>query len=590
MTETFCYIITQMATNAIRELASGEDSEFTDASANGIPVMVGDRYRLSGASRDSGPHGVAWIFEVIRAGQTTPLEANTVFFLTNDITNIDGDAALAALDMDTLYFSGLNSKITVLEHDGNYLRHDQLASGMAGDNYLGHRSPDVVTPRLQTVDEFQFTDKVYDRNGDEILGAQSAATGEGFKRTVIYNNTNTNAQSAGTNITLTKSIKDFDLILLYAQSTDTRDIGFSSADPVEIIPSTATGGVNAANEMGVFVDNAAGSRIFIRYTSNTAATIYFSFNFRLVKIIGYNFASAGGSGGGAVNGIADVPGLQAALDGKQKTLVSGDITGDLIKDFAVVDGKLASDSVNSSNIKDSAVTENKLAPAVRTKLNAETATPAPNTVNTAAIINAAVTDEKISTVNGSKIVVDSITENKLAPAVRTKLNEAVTPLADSVNTAAIQDNAVTGPKLADNAVTERAILASAVTSVKIRAESVTEGKLASNSVSNRRIATNAVSASKILDNAIQTAKIADNQVTETKLSPGVRTKLNAAGGGSVTPDDATISGSNATFTAAQLTKHANGLLVFKLLAVVMRLIYLIQSRLINLMSITGLLE
>ena len=127
-------------------------------------------------------------------------------------------------------------------------------------------------------------------------GGNGGSTSGGLTKTDLYVNTSPVPQVANTILTLSQSIKDFDLLYVQASETVSNDIGFSFADPAEITPSATPN--SAANEMGVFVDNANSDRIFLRWESNTRARVFFSLNFRIVKIVGLNFAARSGGGNG----------------------------------------------------------------------------------------------------------------------------------------------------------------------------------------------------------------------------------------------------------------------------------------------------
>ena len=127
-------------------------------------------------------------------------------------------------------------------------------------------------------------------------GGNGGSTSGGLTKMNLYFNASTAPQAANTILTLSQSIKDFDLLYVQASETVSNDIGFSFADPAEITPSTIPN--RPANEMGVFVDNANDDRIFIRWETNTRARVFFSLNFRIVKIVGLNFAAGSGGGNG----------------------------------------------------------------------------------------------------------------------------------------------------------------------------------------------------------------------------------------------------------------------------------------------------
>ena len=125
-------------------------------------------------------------------------------------------------------------------------------------------------------------------------GGNGGSTSGGLTKTDLYVNPSAATQAPLSHITFNQSFKDFDLLYIQAQDTTTRDIGFSFADPAEITVGTTDTG---SNEVGVFVDNAQTARIFLRFETNTRAEITHSTTFRIVKIVGLNFAAGSGGGG-----------------------------------------------------------------------------------------------------------------------------------------------------------------------------------------------------------------------------------------------------------------------------------------------------
>ena len=112
--------------------------------------------------------------------------------------------------------------------------------------------------------------------------------------------------------------------------------------------------------------------------------------------------------------------------------------------------------------------------------------------------------------------------------------------ANGVNTAAIQDNAVTADKiaanavgaseLADNAVDTAAIAADAVTADKIANDTITAAELAANSVGTSELADDSVTAAKILDGAITANEIQNASITGAKLVNDTITATQIAAG------------------------------------------------------------
>lgn len=129
-----------------------------------------------------------------------------------------------------------------------------------------------------------------------------------------------------------------------------------------------------------------------------------------------------------------------------------------------------------------------------------------NLVETAGIEDGAITQAKIAT--------DAVGSTQLA--------------AGAVDSTAIQNDAVTGSKIADDAIAnnhigngavDNAELATdAISQGKIQAGAITEEKIQSGAVTNIKLAGNAVTASKLADNAVQNAKINNSAVTTAKLA------------------------------------------------------------------------
>lgn len=96
------------------------------------------------------------------------------------------------------------------------------------------------------------------------------------------------------------------------------------------------------------------------------------------------------------------------------------------------------------------------------------------------------------------------------------VSDALAP--NSVDTAAIQNLAVTNPKIAGEAVSNSKIEPGAVGSGKLATGAVTNGKLASGAVTSGKLATGAVTSGKLADGAVSHSKLAANSVTGVDVS------------------------------------------------------------------------
>ena len=151
-------------------------------------------------------------------------------------------------------------------------------------------------------------------------------------------------------------------------------------------------------------------------------------------------------------------------------------------------------------------------------------------VNTAAIDDSAVTESKLQ--NGS------VTVNKIGN-LAVDVNKLA---ANAVTTAKINNGAVTSAKIAAGAVTNSELGTGAVSQAKILDGAVLEAKLADAAVTNSKIASGVVSSGKLASPAVFAGNIADGAVTEAKLNSAVLSSAwadtaFAAGGGA--PDAGT---------------------------------------------------
>ena len=245
------------------------------------------------------------------------------------------------------------------------------------------------------------------------------------------------------------------------------------------------------------------------------------------------------------------------------TLADNAVTNVKITDATITGAKLANDTITATQIAANAITSSELADnavdtAAITDSNVTTGKLADTAVTTGKIANSAVTFAKTNfsdgDIPGAKLTSASVTSTQLA-------NNSVTAneLADdAVDTAAIVNSAVTGAKiasdtitagniaanaigaseLADNAVDSGAIASNAVTTAKVTDLNITTGKLANNAVTAAKIAddtitatqiaANAVGSSELSDNAVDTAAIANSAVTDGKISGVSGTKITDA--------------------------------------------------------------
>ena len=245
------------------------------------------------------------------------------------------------------------------------------------------------------------------------------------------------------------------------------------------------------------------------------------------------------------------------------TLADNAVTNAKITDATITGAKLANDTITATQIAANAITSSELADnavdtAAITDSNVTTGKLADTAVTTGKIANSAVTFAKTNfsdgDIPGAKLTSASVTSTQLA-------NNSVTAneLADdAVDTAAIVNSAVTGAKiasdtitagniaanaigaseLADNAVDSGAIASNAVTTAKVTDLNITTGKLANNAVTAAKIAddtitatqiaANAVGSSELSDNAVDTAAIANSAVTDGKISGVSGTKITDA--------------------------------------------------------------
>lgn len=94
-----------------------------------------------------------------------------------------------------------------------------------------------------------------------------------------------------------------------------------------------------------------------------------------------------------------------------------------------------------------------------------------------------------------------------------------------VNTASIEDDAVTNDKIADNAVDTAQIVDDAVTNDKIADDAVDTAQLVDDAVTADKIANNAVDTAQLVDGAVTFEKLAPLSVTKEKIGTNTYAKL-----------------------------------------------------------------
>jgi len=205
----------------------------------------------------------------------------------------------------------------------------------------------------------------------------------------------------------------------------------------------------------------------------------------------------------------------------------GDIPGAKINGNSITSAQIAADAIGSSELAD-------------------------NSVDTAAIVNAAVTGAKIATdtIGSGNIAANAVGASELAD----NAVDTAAIVSNAITTAKIADDQVTAAKLADN-LPGTILATGAIGSTQIAANAITDSELANNAVDAGAIASNAVTEAKIAANAVTTAKIADGTITPAKLNTSnLDRSINVASGNL---------GINNTVTAATrsgITYNAQGLI------------------------------
>ena len=141
-----------------------------------------------------------------------------------------------------------------------------------------------------------------------------------------------------------------------------------------------------------------------------------------------------------------------------------------------------------------------------------------NGVQTANLQDAAITTAKINdaAITSAKLAAGAVDATALADA-----SIATAKIQDSAITAAkLASGAVTSAKLASGAVDNSALALLAVATGNIQDSAITAAKIASGAVGNVALASSAVATANIQDSAVTTAKIADANITTAKFASG----------------------------------------------------------------------
>jgi len=149
-------------------------------------------------------------------------------------------------------------------------------------------------------------------------------------------------------------------------------------------------------------------------------------------------------------------------------------------------------------------------------------------IETEDIQNDAITGDKIADdqINSEHYVDGSIDTQHIGDAqvTRAKIEDDAVDetkiTTNAVLTANINNSAVTSTKIADNAVTTTEILNGSVTRAKLAADAIDETKIASNSILTAKINDGAVTTVKIAADAIDGTKLADNAVNSEHYTDG----------------------------------------------------------------------
>lgn len=255
-------------------------------------------------------------------------------------------------------------------------------------------------------------------------------------------------------------------------------------------------------------------------------------------------AGAGGGGSG-VQGVQNTDGFLQITDPNGPTVtidvqdgaVATDmireaaVTGDKIANLTITEGKLAAGAVTSVKIADGTIAAVDLAPgaAVRTlntvsgdvTLVGSGAAQVSRNGNTLTV-NVPATDGGVRTIQNQDGAIGVTNPN--GPTT------TLTIRSGGIQTAMLNDDAVTGTKLADQAVGAAHLADAAVQGRALANGSVTALKIADGQVGSVALADGSVTSAKILDGAVTPNKFADGSVTANKLADGAVTSPKFADG------------------------------------------------------------